>query len=60
MWDDITTPMRQHGSITPNELLTIDAQDVEAPEILQRATQRMERAITSNDYSSHNYQTMIF
>ena len=60
MWDNITTPMRQHGSITPDELLTIDAQDVEAPEIFQRATQRMERAITSNDYSSHNYQTMIF
>jgi hypothetical protein len=52
-WDEIINPMRQHGSINPEELSPIDSQDLEAPEILQQATKRMERAITSNEYGNH-------
>jgi hypothetical protein len=47
-WNDITIPMRQNGIIHPEELSPIDMQDIEAPEILQHATRRMERHITSN------------
>jgi hypothetical protein len=58
-WDDISAPMKKLGRITPDELTFIDPQDVEAPEIVLHATKRMEKAITSNNYESYNYKSMI-
>jgi hypothetical protein len=51
--------MRQHGSITPEELTIICDQDAEAPEIIHQAVKRIACAITSNEYHSHNYQSMV-
>jgi hypothetical protein len=51
-WDDISAPMKKLGGITPDELLFIDPQDAEAPEIVQCATKGMEKAITPNNYES--------
>ena len=51
--------MRKHGSINPEELTILNDQDAEAPEVIHRAVNRIERAITSNEYGSHNYQSMI-
>ena len=58
-WEDISVPMRKIGDIKPDELAYIDPQDVEAPEIIQQATKRMERMITPNNYNSYNYKMMI-
>jgi hypothetical protein len=58
-WNTLSIPMRQHGSITPEELSIICDQDAEAPEIIHQAVKRIERAITSNEYDSHNYQSMV-
>jgi hypothetical protein len=52
--------MQQNGSIHPEGLSPVDMQDIEVPEILQRAICRMERHITSNKYHKHNHQSMIF
>jgi hypothetical protein len=58
-WDELSIPMRKLGSISKEELSPIDPLDSEAPEIIQQATMRLERAITDNNYQSHNYKTMI-
>jgi hypothetical protein len=52
--------MQQNGSIHPEDLSPVDMQDIEAPEILQHATRRMERYIASNQYHKHIHQSMIF
>ena len=36
-WDNLSIPMRPRGSISPPDLNTIDPQDAEAPEIVQKA-----------------------
>jgi hypothetical protein len=58
-WDNLKIPMRKHGSISPEELIILNDQDAEAPEIIHRAVDHIERTITSNEYSSHSYQSMI-
>lgn len=51
--------MQQHGPMKREELTMISNQAVEAPEIVQQAVKRIERAITYNEYDSHNYQSMV-
>jgi ATP-dependent Zn protease len=51
--------MRKLGTITKEELSPIDPLDTEVPQIIQQATNRLERAITDNNYNSHNYKAMI-
>jgi ribosomal protein L11 len=58
-WDDISAPMKKLGEILPEELSFIDPQDAQAPEIIQSATKRMEKAFTSNNYESYSYKSMI-
>jgi hypothetical protein len=42
IWDEITIPMRQMGSIEANELISIDKTDSEAPTLVQKAVKRLE------------------
>jgi hypothetical protein len=53
-WDEITIPMRQLGSIKPEELAPIDSSDPDIPNIVQKAVKRLEKSITHNDYNTYN------
>jgi hypothetical protein len=59
IWDEITIPMRQMGSIKANELTSIDKPDSEAPTLVQKAVKRLEQDITFNKDNDHDYKTMI-
>jgi predicted aspartyl protease len=51
-WDEISIPMRQTGTIKPEELTTVSQND---SLLLQKAVNRMDCSITSNTYHNHNY-----
>ena len=59
VWDEITIPMRQMGSIKPEELTTIDNSDPDIPKSVQKAVRRLEQSITQNDYNTYNYRSMV-
>jgi hypothetical protein len=58
-WDKITIPMRPLGSFNTDELTAIDYGESETPKSLQEAIKQLERNITENKYSEHNYKEMI-
>jgi hypothetical protein len=44
-WDELSIPMRNKGSITPEELTTVNDTNLEAPILVQKAVQRLEKMI---------------